>query len=90
MAKRRNLKKTINYIASSLFMECMAYEQYIPGVDKAKLDELMGRVLMLQDDFLARVSHTEPGNVKGYYKKLRVDFDQEVRAIFDAMEQLKA
>jgi len=34
-----------------------------PGTDKDKADELMSEVLKMQDEFVTRISHTEPGNV---------------------------
>ena len=45
--------------------------------------------LHLQDDFLSRISHTEPGNVKAFYQKLREDFNNRVGEILEAMGQLK-
>ena len=29
----------------------------------------MAEILKMQDEFISRISHTEPGNVKGFYKK---------------------
>ena len=89
MASRRELKKNVNYIAGELFMEWMEYSLYVPGTDKTKADELMGRILSVQDEFISRISHTEPGNVKGFYKKLRADFNAKVDEIIDAMGKLK-
>lgn len=88
MANRRQLKKTINYIAGELFTECLVNSLYVPGVDKVKADELMGKILVMQDDFIRRVSHTEPGNVKGFYKKLRENFNNQVNAIIDEIAKL--
>lgn len=68
MASRRELKKQVNYIASELFMECLVNSLYVPGTDKQKADQLMSDILNMQDEFLSRISHTEPGNVKGFYK----------------------
>lgn len=89
MASRRELKKNINYIAGELFMECLVNSLYVPGTDKAKADELMGKILSMQDEFISRISHTEPGNVKGYYKKFRSDFNAKVDAIIEAIGKLK-
>ena len=89
MASRRELKKNVNYIAGELFMECLVNSLYVPGADKTKADELMGRILSVQDEFISRISHTEPGNVKGFYKKFREDFNKEVDAIIDAIGNLK-
>ena len=83
MASRKELKKNINYIAGELFTECLVNSLYVPGTDKQKADELMN------DELISRISHTEPGNVKGFYKKLRADFNAKVDEIIDAMGKLK-
>ena len=54
-----------------------------------KADELMAEILKMQDEFISRISHTEPGNVKGYYKKFRSDFNAKVDAIIEAIGKLK-
>ena len=81
MASRKELKKNINYIAGELFTECLVNSLYVPGTDKQKADELMAEILKMQDEFISRISHTEPGNVKGFYKKLRADFNAKVDEI---------
>lgn len=89
MAKRRTLKKNVNYIASELFMECLVNSLYVPGTDKEKADVLMGKILDMQNEFLARISHTEPGNVKGFYKKFYQDFNAKINEIIEEMNNLK-
>ena len=88
MAKSRDLNKTVNYIAGELFSECLINSMFVPGTDKAKADELMAEILKMQDEFISRISHTEPGNVKGFYKKFRVDFNAKVNEIIDAIAKL--
>ena len=89
MASRKNLKKNVNYIASELFAECLVNSLYVPGTDKTKADELMSVILNVQDEFISRISHTQPGNVKGYYKKFHEDFNAKVDEIIEAMNNLK-
>ena len=72
--KRRLLKKQVNYIAGELFAECVVLTQVVPGIDEKKVDDLMTRILYMQDDFISRISHTQPGNVKGFYKAFKADF----------------
>ena len=86
MASRRELKKNVNYIAGELFTECLINSMFIPGTDKDKADELMSEVLKMQD--VSRISHTEPGNVKGFYKKFRVDFNAKVNELIEAIGKL--
>ena len=88
MAKRRELKKNVNYIAGELFSECLINSKFMPGTDKKKADELMVEIMKMQDEFISRISHTEPGNVKGFYKKFRSDFNAKVNEIIDAIAKL--
>lgn len=88
MASRKELKKNVNYIAGELFAECLINSMFVPGTDKAKADGLMSEVLKMQDEFVSRISHTEPGNVKGFYKKFRSDFNANVNEIIDAIAKL--
>lgn len=88
MAKRRNLKKSVNYIIGELFAECTIICNFIPGADKDKAQEIMTRILLMQSDFVSRISHTEPGNVKNFYKKFRSDFQSQVDAIIDDITKL--
>ena len=88
MAKRRELKKNVNYIAGELFSECLINSKFIPGTDKKKADELMVEIMKMQDEFISRIRHTEPGNVKGFYKKFRSDFNAKVNEIIDAIAKL--
>ena len=60
MAKRKELKKKVNYISSELFMECLVNKLYVPGTDKDKADQLMSEVLNMQNDFLSRISPVMP------------------------------
>lgn len=88
MASRRNLKKSVNYIAGELFTECLVNSTFIPGTDKKKADELMTEILKIQDEFISRISHTEPGNAKVFYKKFRTDFNTKVDEIIEAIGKL--
>lgn len=89
MASRRELKKNVNYIVGELFAECLIHSLYVPGTDKAKADKLMEELLKMQDEFISRISHTEPGNVKGFYKKFHTDFSAKVNEVIEAMGKLK-
>lgn len=78
MASRRDLKKKITYVAGNLFMASL-----IEGVDREAVVDSVRRVLEL----VPRVSHTEPGNVKGYYRKLKEDLDQEVALVAQELDK---
>ena len=34
---------------------------------------------------IIRISHTEPGNVKGFYKKLNEDLNKEIKVVADEL-----
>ncbi len=68
MASRKQLKKDINYIIGDLFTDCLIQNLYVPGTDKEKAVEVMSRILKVQQEYVSRISHTEPGNVKNFYK----------------------
>ena len=88
MAKRKTLKKNINYICSELFAECVALTHYKVDIKQEDVDNVMVRILLMHDEFVSRISHTEPGNVKGFYKKLRMDFNAQVSEIISTISQL--
>lgn len=76
MASRRDLKKRITYIASDLFLASL-----VEGVDREVVANAVHNVLSLVN----RVSHTEPGNVKGFYKKLNEDLNKEIQVVADEL-----
>lgn len=88
MANRRELKKTINYICSELFAECIALKHYNLGIKQEDIDNIMSRILYMNDEFISRTSHTEQGNVKKFYKKLKEDFNAQTDDIINSISQL--
>ena len=72
MAKRRILKKDINYISETLFSEVAVIRMLEKDVDADKANKLMARILDLREDFVKR-SNTVDGKdnkklVKAYYE----------------------
>ena len=43
--------------------------------------EVVTKLVSLRQDLISRISHTEPGNVKGFYKKLKEDMGVESQKI---------
>ena len=87
MANKRELKKAINYVASDLVLECIVLKQ-IKKADATKADEILADILCMQNDFLARVGHPDPGCIKKYYRKLNEDFGNEVGNIIRRMQAM--
>lgn len=88
MASRRQLKKNVNYISGELFTECLVQSNFVPGTDKQKVDEILVEILTMQEEFVSRISHTEPGNVKEFYNKFYKDFNAKVDEIIDSIGKL--
>jgi hypothetical protein len=87
MANKRELKKSINYVVGDLFQECIILKM-VKKSDNAKVDEVLTDILNLQNEFLARANHPQPGNVKGYFRKLYIDFGDSVEAIIKKMQAM--
>ena len=48
----------------------------------------MTKILVMQNDFVTRISHPEPGNIKGFYKKFRSDFNKQMNALIEEIGKL--
>ena len=85
MAKRKDLKQIISYVAGELFTEVLLFRQFIPNVDVEAAEAVMARILDMQSDFILRAGSPDGKDnktlVKEYYRKLRVDLQTEVDAI---------
>lgn len=88
MASRRLLKKSINNICSELFIDCFLCKKNKPESNAEKAEAILADIINTQCEFLSRISHTEPGNVKNFYKKLFTDFDKKTEEIYKAIENL--
>ena len=89
MASKRNLKKQINYIINELFTECLIRKVLFQKEDNAKaFDELMEKLAGMHREFTGRLSHVEPGNTKGFYKKFHEDFNRQAGEIVDSLTKL--
>ena len=89
MAKRRDLKKGINFLCGELFAECVAIMHYQKPTPQEDVDNVMTSILNLQDDMLSRVSHVEPGmKAKDYFKKLREDMLSHTDEIVEHIKAL--
>lgn len=84
MSSRKDLKKSIKHICGELFADCCALRLCQQG-DEQKLDELMAEVLIMHDDYVARVSHTDKANAAAYFKALRKSFDAKADELCEAI-----
>lgn len=87
MASRKNLKKTVNYIVGEVYTDCLI-TQVLKKADVETVEPLLVELLDIQDEFVKRISHTEPGNVKGFYNQFYKDFNDRVDALYAKIEAL--
>lgn len=81
---KRQLKKSINYVCSALFAECMAASLHTDAKFEDTLKSLLASILLTHSDFISRVSHPEPGiTPKAYYRTLVNDFNKEASGLVD-------
>ena len=89
MSNKRDLKKTINYICSDLFAECVAASLYNGKPDEDNVNALLSSILMIQNDYVRRISHPEPGmKQKKKKKNLTKNFNKQVSEIIDQIAAL--
>jgi hypothetical protein len=89
MAKKRDLKRSINYICSDLFAEAMAAAIYGNLENKESADNLLSTIIITRNEFVSRISHPEPGmKASKYYRALIDDFNQSTLDIVDKIGNL--
>lgn len=89
MTNRKDLKRTINYICSDLFAECVAVSLYGGKHDKQNTEALLTTILQINSDFVKRISHPEPGMPpKKYFQILVHDFNEQVSEIIDHINNM--
>lgn len=92
MANKRDLKKEINFLSEELITNCFLSSAFINGNDDEKFDELIGRILDMQGEFISRLNHPNGTKntklVKAYYKSLVADFDKNVGEILIELDAL--
>ncbi len=84
MAKKRELKQTINYICSDLFAAGVAASLYGTEKNEDAVNDILSSIIITRNDFVKRISHPEPGmSLHNYYKQLIFDFNQQVDEIIN-------
>lgn len=90
MSNKKDLKKTINYICSELFAECVAASLYNGKPNEDSVNALLSSILMIQNDYVRRISHPEPGmRPKDYFKDVIDNFNKQTSEIIDQIASLQ-
>lgn len=89
MANKRILKRTINNVCGELFAECVAVSMYGGKPNGTDVQSLLTSILVINNDYIRRVSHPEPGMApKVYFNDLTSHFNKEVLEIVDQISSL--
>ena len=88
MASRRKLKKNVNYISDVLAGLCMIERMNAKEENQNAIDNLFLQVINTRQDVISRISHTEAGSVKAFYKKLKEDFNNSNSEVFNKLNEL--
>ncbi len=86
--KRKDLKKQISYLCGELLAECIAQAQYCSKDNKQDIENVMMTILKLQNDWICRLSHVEPGSTKLFFKKMREEMQNRTNEIIDQIQNL--
>lgn len=90
MSSKRVLKKSINYICSELFAECVASSLYNvkPGNDD-NCEALLHSIVSIHHNYVCRISHPEPGiSPKVYFADLTKKFNEQIDEIIDQIANM--
>jgi len=86
--KRKDLKKHINYLCGELLAECIAVSQFTSRDNIQDIENVAMSILKMQDDWICRLSHIEPGSKKLFFKKLKEDMQKRTDEIIDQIQNL--
>lgn len=86
--KRKDLKKHINYLCGELLAECMADAQFSKKDNKQDVENVVLSIARMQNDWICRLSHVEPGSTKLFFKKLKEDMQNRTDEIIDQIQNL--
>lgn len=68
-----------------LYVDCLFYKIFVVDADKEAADKVITHIVEVQNELLKRVNVNEgkdvKGRVKSYYKKLRVDIQEQTNTI---------
>lgn len=90
MASRKNYKKVITYIADQLATQAF-FASYDSKADAAEWIEVFNSIFALNKEYIARVSHVEPGlPAREYFDTVSMSFNEDAKAILDKINTLAA
>jgi hypothetical protein len=89
MANKRSLKRAIKLVCGELFAECVAVSLYGLKNNEENFEALLYSIIKIQDNYISRVGHPEPGMPAAkYFRDLKDKFNAEVDDIINQINNL--
>lgn len=88
MAKRRELKKAINMISDELLVELLGVGQMHKNVPVEDLENIAQSIMLMQNDFVSRLSHVDKKQVRRFFSQLKEDLSVSTNEIIDNIYHL--
>lgn len=84
MAKRRTIKRYIRAVCTDLWAESVAVSLYVAKPENSDAEAILRSIIKIEQDYISRVSHVEPGmKAKAYFKDLTNKFTEQANEIID-------
>ncbi len=83
MANKRHLKKNISCIADMLIDNCIILHQSLSEEYSQEVFRHLEHIIDTRDEHLRRISHPEPGNIRGSYNKIKESYSKETGNIIN-------
>ncbi|MBR4968428.1 MAG: hypothetical protein IKY19_09410 [Bacteroidaceae bacterium] len=88
MASRKNLKKVITFVVDELATEAFLLSYDAKGDTEAWV-ALFNKIFNLNNEYIARINHVEPGMpAKKYFNTLCDSFNADAKALLEEIGQL--
>lgn len=93
MSNKRNLKKHIEYVCGELAAQCLVSSSLIEGVDREKMNSVVVRIALLQDNSLKHVgisfdqSPSSFADGRAYHKARNAYFRSAYRSLLDSFRK---
>lgn len=89
MANKRELKQTINYVCAELLSEAFVAGMLEKNIENENVDNLLHAIVRINQDYIRRISHPEPGmSQKKYFKDLIDGFNKDIDEAVDMIGNL--
>lgn len=90
--KKKDLKKEINGLIDEAMLDCLLLVQLSEQKEAEKFEVLIGSLLTLRDEMMARVNgfvaKNDPKEIKKYYSLLRQELYNKVEAVATEIHSL--